>query len=303
LEGFAHEGMVRMAERLVNELRTVLRGELECFPDYRLVMCGHSMGGAVSALALAKLRCEVPPWRSRSVALGVGTPGIMSRCIGEQLRSESAVITAVNNRDWSPRFSTTNVRELMDDLCQLNTFRSVVEAIGMGSVNACGDSIATPQEHQQLPPGEILQICHDDGRPSASSLGGKPPKLLSGGPADYLGTMQIWPDVDAHLPINYVRGLLEGTTAAMHIAVAREASMGMYQQKGTSGKENELASEGCDGCGVPAALHRIASMRGSQPCLPSDRDAVQSLLTELKPLFAAAGKSSAAPHSNGELPQ
>merc|ERR1712157_592416 len=50
-------------------------------------------------------------------------------------------------------------------------------------------------------PGTILQIV---GLPSEQA----PLKGLMAEPADFRNCMPVWPDVEAHLPINYVWGLL-----------------------------------------------------------------------------------------------
>lgn len=41
------------------------------------------------------------------------------------------------------------------------------------------------------------------------------PRLLRADPADYRNAMQMWPDMAAHVPLNYVRSLLHGFTAGL----------------------------------------------------------------------------------------
>eukprot|EP00929_Paragymnodinium_shiwhaense_P036534 TRINITY_DN19567_c0_g1_i1.p1 TRINITY_DN19567_c0_g1~~TRINITY_DN19567_c0_g1_i1.p1 ORF type:complete len:729 (-),score=131.81 TRINITY_DN19567_c0_g1_i1:217-2286(-) len=219
LEGEAHEGMVTMTRRLLDEVKTLIKAELSAQPDYRLVFAGHSMGGAVAALAAALCRHEYSEresWGKECVAYTVGTPGILSRCVGERLQREGIVFTAVNNQDWSPRVSTSNAEELLDDLCELSTIntlsKAVDEVMGQRQGNEADDALnedcPLAAVREQLVPGAILQI---DGVAGA----GQAVKILAARPADYRNCTPVWLDVEAHLPIHYLRGLLQGLCAAV----------------------------------------------------------------------------------------
>lgn len=118
-------------------------------------MRGHSMGGAIAALALARLRAEAP-WASRAVAYTVGTPAALSLNLGRRLAEEGAVLTAVNGRDWSPRSSVSGARELVDGVVGLGVVRSVLRgAVG----RELGRAPVESPEAEQLPPGRILQVA------------------------------------------------------------------------------------------------------------------------------------------------
>mmetsp|Transcript_116992 Transcript_116992/g.251526 ORF Transcript_116992/g.251526 Transcript_116992/m.251526 type:complete len:472 (-) Transcript_116992:123-1538(-) len=207
LEGTAHEGFVTAMKRLVSVLKDILQEELRAHPGYRLVLCGHSMGGAIAALGAAHLRKEAP-WAADCVAYGIGTPAVLSRNIGERLARERAVFTCVNGRDWSPRSSTSNVVELMDDLCELGLMRSALRAATGGQVAAAKVEDA---RKEQLPPGSILQIV---------PLEGKSPLLLAAEPKTYRHAMSVWPDVEAHIPIFHIKELLPGFAEALRGAGA-----------------------------------------------------------------------------------
>merc|ERR1712151_730953 len=61
---------------------------------------------------------------------------------------------------------------------------------------------STPKiEQEQLPPGQMIQIVSPESPESEH-------RLLLGSPTDYRDCFPIWPDFEAHLPINYCRGLL-----------------------------------------------------------------------------------------------
>lgn len=209
LEGQAHEGMVQASQQLLDALRGPLEAELAARPGYRLVFCGHSMGGAVAAMCAALLRHEKHPWASNCVAFGVGTPAVLSRSVGERLLREKVVFTAVNERDWSPRSSMSSVDQLLDELCELSMVRSAMRA---ATGNEMALARAESPRSELLPPGLLLQIAPP--RPGSDA-----PALLEAAPTDYRHSMPVWPDVEAHIPLNYLRGLLLGYAEALRSSV------------------------------------------------------------------------------------
>jgi hypothetical protein len=74
------------------------------------------MGGIVGVMACAQLRASEVAWAADSLAMSIGTPAVVSRCISERLAQEGAALTVVNNRDWCPRLSVVGFDELLDDL-------------------------------------------------------------------------------------------------------------------------------------------------------------------------------------------
>jgi len=197
-EGRAHEGFLLSARWLLGELRETLRQELQRSPGYRLVLCGHSMGGSVAALAAAQLRAQ-DAWAvdAGCVAFGVGTPGSVSRCIAERLAREGVVFTVVCGQDWAPRYSLTNMNELIDNLCELGVMRTVSRKMAGNDVPAV--PVLDPIE-EQLTPGAILQIDVNAPRP----------RILAAFPQDYRHAMSTTPDVGAHIPLSAIEGLLRG---------------------------------------------------------------------------------------------
>jgi sn1-specific diacylglycerol lipase len=196
-QGCAHEGVVKTAQYVVSSLYDILSKEAEARPHYRLVLCGHSLGGAVAAVAAADLRQQAS-WASTCIAYGVGTPGVMARCMSEELAEQQSVVTIVNGRDWAPRTSQTNVMELLDNLVDLSSLSSVQRLLTGGEIP---EATIPDADVEQLPPGIIIQIHYDD-------KGGT--NLLAAKATDYRHTMTTWADAHAHLPISYIQGILEG---------------------------------------------------------------------------------------------
>ncbi|CAJ1326828.1 unnamed protein product [Effrenium voratum] len=206
----AHEGFVKTAEKLLQEIEERLREEMESHPGYHLVFCGHSMGGAVSAMCAAILRdkasLQTHTWARECRAMTIGTPASMSRNLGERLAAESAVYTVVNGQDWSPRASLSSGKELLDDLCELSVARTVVR-LATGAAFRLKDE--EPAEVEQLPPGRILQI-----------VPGKDTHLLKAQVTDYRHSFPAWPDVASHIPLAYVEGLASGLARAARCDLA-----------------------------------------------------------------------------------
>eukprot|EP00913_Durusdinium_trenchii_P003512 g3249.t1 len=175
LEGTAHEGFSKTAQKLLKDIEPLLKEELAANPAYQLVFCGHSMGGALGAMCVAILRakaripetCEAYAWARGCRAYGIGTPAVLSRNLGEALAADKAVITAVNAQDWSPRASLSNATELLDDLCQLSVARTVARLVSGSGYASRGPE---QPEVEQLPPGILLQIEAVDGEPLAPGV-------------------------------------------------------------------------------------------------------------------------------------
>ncbi|CAE7230370.1 unnamed protein product [Symbiodinium sp. CCMP2456] len=236
LEGTAHEGFVKTSQKLLEEIEELLRKEMQAHQGYRLVFCGHSMGGAVSAMCVAMLRDKAAKdvarygnWASQCCAYGIGTPAVLSRNICERLAQSRAAFVAVNAQDWSPRASVSSVSELLDDLVELSLARTMMRmATGAGQEPRRPE----PEQLEQLPPGVMLQI-----------VPGQDQSLLKASAADYRHSMPAWPDVAAHIPLAYVEGLAAGLARClrsegsakwpkMDAADAQEVQNGQVAQDG-----------------------------------------------------------------------
>jgi len=283
IQGVAHEGMLKAATNLLGEVEEVLQEELAALPGYQLMLCGHSMGAAVAALACAKLLHEAS-WAHDCVSFGIGTPGVMSRCISERLAEDRAVFTAVNGRDWSPRISVSNADELLDSLYELSTIRSLVRAVS-------GSTIAKPKapndRTEQLPPGIIVQIAEGVPKEESSSEETQareaalplPLRLLEAQPTDYRHSMQAWPDIECHIPLAYVDKLLRGYVSLLQGLQASE----LLEDERTADAD---AGGGAAGGGGEA---EEALEEGGSPPRPASAFGRRALSAELRALRRIAG--------------
>jgi len=109
-DSYAHNGMIVGAEKLIQRLRetNILERAFNSYPEYSLILTGHSLGAGVSILLGAKLRHKYPDLKVYAFA----TPaGLLSR---EAARySESFAFTVGLGDDFVMRLgidSTENFR-------------------------------------------------------------------------------------------------------------------------------------------------------------------------------------------------
>ncbi len=131
-DGVAHttavEGMSRAAIWVADEVEPVLRGLVD--DGYEVVLTGHSLGGAVSALLGFLLRQRIPGLCLRCVTFG--SPS----CMDEELAGQCAEWTTsvVLHDDVIPRITHTSVRDLVKELlrqreCCMGLWHSDLEAV------------------------------------------------------------------------------------------------------------------------------------------------------------------------------
>lgn len=218
LEGKAHEGFLMKTQRLLQVLRARMPEKVRQYPDHRIVLCGHSMGGAIAAMAAAILN-EEDDWAKGCVAYTFGTPGATSRSVAERLAAEGLVYTVVNGTDWAPRLSLSNAHELLNDVGELSLVSSFVRSVsGLLSKSEAmdtNDSRSDPGICEMLPPGRILQIAEWGSQVASVEYPhdqhhATEPLFLRARPDDYRNRMSVCPDVGAHLPIRYIQRLLGG---------------------------------------------------------------------------------------------
>jgi len=109
-----HEGILASAQWLLAKLRPRLR-DLEQLHSggYRLVMTGHSLGGAVAAILAWLLRTEEDPGsRFAAQAFVYGAPHAMDDQLARLM--ERFVVGIVHHNDVFPRFGRKSLEDLRD---------------------------------------------------------------------------------------------------------------------------------------------------------------------------------------------
>ena len=57
-DGFAHKGFLEGSQAVLGKCREILETALSSYPEYQVVVCGHSMGGATAQLVTMQLLCS-----------------------------------------------------------------------------------------------------------------------------------------------------------------------------------------------------------------------------------------------------
>uniref|UniRef100_A0A0G4FYY9 sn-1-specific diacylglycerol lipase n=1 Tax=Chromera velia CCMP2878 TaxID=1169474 RepID=A0A0G4FYY9_9ALVE len=131
-EAGRHSGMVAAAENLDGELRETVRGLLRKHSDYKLVVQGHSLGGAVATLLLLRWKDDPDfggedPSRPRIRAFSFAAPCVASLEVAMSCKQH--VTSVVYARDVVSRLSLGSV---------LNARRMMLHLVNPG---AAGDAI------------------------------------------------------------------------------------------------------------------------------------------------------------------
>lgn len=110
-----HDGMERAAGWFDHHLRGIVSFLCSAHPTYKIVLCGHSLGGGVaSLLAMKWLRDSTisgpPPTRARLKAFSYGAPAVCTANIAASFRNNIWSIT--NGRDIISRLSYGSVRNM-----------------------------------------------------------------------------------------------------------------------------------------------------------------------------------------------
>eukprot|EP00698_Gefionella_okellyi_P018810 TRINITY_DN5682_c0_g1_i2.p1 TRINITY_DN5682_c0_g1~~TRINITY_DN5682_c0_g1_i2.p1 ORF type:complete len:354 (+),score=62.88 TRINITY_DN5682_c0_g1_i2:746-1807(+) len=197
LDGYGHVGIVHGAEALVEDTQPIIDKAMIDFPTYQLIITGHSLGAAVSALVATLLRPKYPTVH----AFAFAPPPCMSSALAHL--SENYVTSFVVQYDIIPRLSLKSIYELGKrgrTYAQESRARSLREAKEgikhmvsdvKNAVKGAWSSIfgkkeaPKPQPYQDLPPGgygeplpqELVQVV--DTVPLGTAIPAEEPELPS----------------------------------------------------------------------------------------------------------------------------
>jgi len=100
-----HEGIFMAAKMMFEDTRHLLEN---CFQDYKVTICGHSLGAGVSTILGILLKEHLPEIDLQVYAFA--TPPCCSR--DASLACQSYITSVVNNNDCVPRMSLSNLRTM-----------------------------------------------------------------------------------------------------------------------------------------------------------------------------------------------
>ncbi|KAJ7842687.1 Alpha/Beta hydrolase protein, partial [Mycena leptocephala] len=98
-----HKGFLLAYKDVSDDVRTIVKNEFKSFPTYRIVVTGHSLGGAIASIAALSLKTEFPHTTLQLYTFGqprVGTKNF-ARHVENTIRVEN-IFRAVHNLDGVP---------------------------------------------------------------------------------------------------------------------------------------------------------------------------------------------------------
>ena len=159
LDGLAHDGILKAALRLIEESTDVLKRAFETYPDYRLIITGHSLGAGVSVLLHLGIRAgkfqDIIPSTIELKTIALAPPAVYKATeIPEHMTNE--IIGIVQGNDCVPRLGLTNLDEFFEeasaigelDLSASQIYKLLTEQID-DEVNACLKAMDEATAHVQ----------------------------------------------------------------------------------------------------------------------------------------------------------
>ena len=161
--GFAHTGMLECARRKLEAIQPPLNEAFKEFPEYKVVVVGHSLGAGTASLLTILLKDEYPLKDIQCYAYA--PPCVLS---AELALSCSNIITSYAlGDDCVPRLSFGSI-ELLKNLTAkiMNQSKSTMKLLllikrGKIDPNVLRNEIITSVEDRLLPPGIVYQILKE----------------------------------------------------------------------------------------------------------------------------------------------
>ncbi|RDX68358.1 Sn1-specific diacylglycerol lipase alpha, partial [Mucuna pruriens] len=117
VSGHAHRGMIASASWIEKLCTPVLRKALHLYPDYKVKVVGHSLGGGTAALLTYKLR-EIQQFSSSTcVTFGPGINEFKAACMTLELAefAKPFIISVINGSDIVPTLSISSAHEIISE--------------------------------------------------------------------------------------------------------------------------------------------------------------------------------------------
>lgn len=166
-DSFAHRGMIAGTEQLISRLResNIIERAFNTYPDYSLVIVGHSLGAGVGILLGIKMRQQYPDLK----VYAFGTPaGLLSR---EAARyTEQFAFTVGIGDDFAMRLAVDSIENIRTSIietikaCKLPKYRIVLNGLGYALFGVPSRDLETTWR-------DVTQISlQQNGQPGASPL-------------------------------------------------------------------------------------------------------------------------------------
>ncbi|KAL1450000.1 hypothetical protein WDU94_002463 [Cyamophila willieti] len=172
----AHSGMLRDSNYVKSTLQQnqVLEKAFQQFPDYQLVIAGHSLGAGVSVLLGLQLRSQYPDLR----VYAFSTPGGMLSH-HTALYTEQFAMSVVLGNDVVPRLGVVSVEK---------TFEEMLDALRSCHLPKCNQAIINGS-----PDGKLKDNLSNCGTDELSVVIQVYPELLDKSPGEHIPTVEIAP--------------------------------------------------------------------------------------------------------------
>ncbi|KAL7530845.1 hypothetical protein ACHAXR_010145, partial [Thalassiosira sp. AJA248-18] len=215
--GRAHKGMVDAAKSVARATGKLISDELNAYPDFTLVIVGHSLGGGVAAVLAAM-------WKRRFLdrvrSIGFGNPCVFPLNVTKDFDN---IITVMGSGDPFATISLghlADVTKALSKLCQDRGFRKEI-------LNRTGAKALTPSDYEWcasameairkqmnseklLPPGTIYHMSGPfidfQTKGNASSRVGGDASMLKSVDTIIFNELKLHArmfDVSLHIPVRY----------------------------------------------------------------------------------------------------
>jgi hypothetical protein len=215
--GYVHSGFWTAANRLSDKIEVDVKAALVKYPEYSLVVVGHSYGAAVASL-MCILWASSRNWthqqfvRKNLHAYCFGAPCSVCSVISSDQWVQQRVTSVVLGNDFVSRLSLQSFKEMQDKLIQIASSHKLETA----GVKGCND----PKENaccrlspveKLYPPGQVWYI-HSENRSTTPEY---QEIYVNPTTAKFLNSIQITPSMfKVHMPERYIEALSTNSSTA-----------------------------------------------------------------------------------------
>jgi len=198
IEGSAHRGFLKSAQRLAGDLHEIVVQLLDENPGYELVVTGHSYGAAVATI-LTLMWSRMPVFRSRNIrAFAFAAPCSVCHRICRAPYTKRHVTSVILKDDIVARLSLSSFRDLQ---------KAMIALAPSGTVPLSEKA----QIYKQLERADPEEKLFSAGRVwmlKSEEFDGAP--VVEVDPVDVLGSIELAPSIfSVHLPNEYLNAVNE----------------------------------------------------------------------------------------------